>query len=76
MVLSVQINKSKIVKREDKVALKIERSIKRRLKKKKKNSERRPTDSGLDCPFDVDMNGKYGTCHCNHENYESCLDDI
>lgn len=31
---------------------------------------------GLDCPYDVDMNGMYGTCTCNHVNYSSCLGDI
>ncbi len=30
----------------------------------------------LDCPFDVDMNGTYGTCTCDHENYNSCAMDI
>ena len=30
----------------------------------------------LDCPFDVDMNGTYGTCTCGHENYDDCLADI
>jgi hypothetical protein len=30
----------------------------------------------LDCPYDVDINGEYGTCHCNHENIEDCAGDI
>jgi len=30
----------------------------------------------LDCPFDVDMNGTYGTCTCNHVNYNTCCADI
>ena len=30
----------------------------------------------LTCPYDEDINGKTGTCDCNHENYNSCLGDI
>lgn len=30
----------------------------------------------LDCPFAVDMYGEHGTCDCNGENYENCLNDI
>lgn len=30
----------------------------------------------LDCPYDVDINGEYRTCHCNHENIEDCAGDI
>ena len=30
----------------------------------------------LDCPFDVEINGTYGTCTCDHSNYNDCLGDI
>ena len=66
--------------RENKTKKKILRAQLRRSKNKKRNSERLERacnrGNGLDCPFDVDMNGLYGTCHCNHKNYLSCLGDI
>jgi hypothetical protein len=44
-----------------------EKAIKRLLKKIEDRES-----SLLDCPFDVDMNGEYGTCDCNGVNKESC----
>ena len=33
-------------------------------------------DTGRDCPYDVDVNGTYGTCNCDGENYDECCQDI
>lgn len=41
---------------------------------RRKKSERE--SDLLDCPFDVEMNGRYGTCTCGGENRESCAGDI
>lgn len=69
--------------REEKIIKKKARSIRRGLKNRERNKyrwqrngRRYRGNGGLDCPFDVDMNGMYGTCNCNHENYNSCLGDI
>jgi hypothetical protein len=46
-----------------------------RKKKKKAINAKRKQDAEnelLNCPFDVDMNGKYGTCTCGGANRESC----
>lgn len=64
--------------REEKIEKRKKRSIVRAGKNRERNSNRwgRSGRGGLDCPFDVDMNGLYGTCTCNHENYRDCLGDI
>lgn len=64
--------------RKDKIQKRINRGIARYIKNKERNEGRwkRSGRGGRDCPFDVDMNGLYGTCHCNGENYNSCLGDI
>jgi len=66
--------------REDKIKKRKIRSVRRAQRNLDRNKYRweRHGRGGLelDCPFDVDMNGMYGTCTCNHENYNSCLGDI
>ena len=64
--------------KEDKAKQKIENTQLRKQKKKEINERRkqRAQDSLLDCPFDVDMNGLYGTCDCGGVNRESCAGDI
>lgn len=61
--------------KENKAKIKIENSIKRRQKKKIINSKHISRNK-MDCPYDVDMNGLYGTCHCGGLNYDSCCGDI
>lgn len=31
---------------------------------------------GIDCPYQVEIHGTYGTCDCNGENYDECCADI
>ncbi len=66
------------MKKEDKAKLKIENSIKRKLKKKAINEKKKQAyrDSLIDCPFDVEMNGIYGSCNCGGYNRQSCIGDI
>lgn len=61
--------------REEKIKKRKQRSIDRAIKNGNRNRGRRST-SRLDCPYDVDIHGKYGTCHCGGENYSECLGDI
>jgi hypothetical protein len=63
--------------KEEKVKFKIERRIERRQKKKDITIKHKTNNAWKkDCPFDVDMNGLYGTCTCGGINYESCCGDI
>lgn len=69
--------------REDKKKKRILRAQRRGAKNKERNEERfrkmrQKADGGwgLDCPYAVEMYGSYGTCDCNHENYNSCWGDI
>lgn len=67
--------------RAEKIAKRKRRSVVRAIKNGKRNKGRLPWRHdgrrfGLDCPFDVDMNGMYGTCHCGGVNYNDCLGDI
>ena len=58
---------------EDKKQKKIQRAKNRGEKNVKRNHkrwERNGSGGGMDCPYDVDMNGQYGTCTCGGENYE------
>jgi hypothetical protein len=66
------------MKKEEKAKLKIENSIKRKLKKKAINEAKKQAyrDSLVDCPFDVEMNGRYGTCDCDGYKRQSCIGDI
>ena len=61
--------------RELKVKIKKERAARRRILNKERSKKRR-RNSGLDCPFDVEMNGIYGSCSCGGIDYESCCGDI
>mgnify|MGYP000268078345 CR=1 FL=1 len=63
---------------EDKKQKKIQRAKNRGEKNVKRNHKRweRNGRGGMDCPYDVDMNGQYGTCTCGGENYDDCLGDI
>lgn len=63
--------------REEKIKKRILRSRQRAIKNGNRNRDRkRKYGSGMDCPYDVDMNGSYGTCNCGGANYDSCLGDI
>lgn len=65
--------------REEKIIKRKKRVENRRIKNKKRNEnrwQRSGRGTGRDCPFDVEMNNMYGTCHCNGENYTDCLGDI
>lgn len=63
--------------REEKIKKRILRSRQRAIKNGNRNRNRkRKYGSGMDCPYDVDINGSYGTCNCGGENYDSCLEDI
>ena len=63
----------KIQKRKKRARLRYQKNIERNIPKLKRKKQ---FGTGMDCPFDVDMNGAYGTCHCGGENYSSCLGDI
>lgn len=62
--------------REDKKKKKILRAQRRRCKNRERSADKPRRYGGLDCPYDVDMNNSYGTCDCNHENYNTCMGDI
>ena len=64
------------MKREQKVEKRLLRSRQRAKKNGDRNRMRMRTSTGMDCPYDVDMNGSYGTCHCGGRNYNDCLGDI
>ena len=63
--------------REDKIFFRKQRSLERAVKNKERNKNRwQRNGRGRDCPFDVEMNDKYGTCTCGGANYNDCLGDI
>lgn len=51
----------------------IRKQKKKEINKKKKQKYQ---DNLKDCPFDVDMNGLYGTCTCGGVNREKCAMSI
>lgn len=59
----------------EKTKRKLEKTQIRKQKKKKINDNRKQ-ERLRNCPFDVDMNGLYGTCNCGGENRESCAGDV
>lgn len=63
----------KIKKKKKRAKLRYQKNIQRNIPKleRKKNF-----GTGMDCPFDVDMNQIFGSCHCGGENYSQCLGDI
>lgn len=69
-----------IMTKEEKIIKKKKRAEQRYLKNIIRNipklNRKKEFGTGMDCPFDVDINGKYGTCHCGGENYNDCLGDI
>lgn len=63
----------KVKKRKKRSELRYQKNIERNIPKLKRKKQ---FGTGMDCPFDVEMNSSYGTCHCGGENYNSCLGDI
>ena len=61
--------------REEKILKKKFRS-KLRAKKNGERNHHRKFGSGLDCPYDVDINGLYGTCDCGGAKYDDCIGDV
>ena len=61
--------------KEEKIEKKKLRASNRIIKNKLRNQHRKRASS-MDCPFDVDINGLYGTCNCGGEKYLDCLGDI
>lgn len=61
--------------REEKVNKKINRAKLRASKNNIRNKGRK-FGTGNDCPYDVDINGLYGTCNCGGVKYADCLGDI
>ncbi len=61
----------------EKAKKKAENTQIRKQKKKAINAKRKQDyqDSLQDCPFDVEMNGLYGTCTCGGVNRERCVMD-
>lgn len=63
--------------REQKNINRQEKRKQRAIKNRMRNDCRWRRNGGKnDCPYDVDMNGIYGSCRCGGEKYESCLGDI
>jgi hypothetical protein len=63
--------------KEDKKANKIANTLERKRKKREKNRRKKEERklNLINCPFDVEMNGLYGTCTCGGDNRQSCLGD-
>lgn len=68
------------MKKEDKIKRKKERAELRYLKNIRRNipklNRKKEFGTGMDCPYDVDIYGRYGTCNCGGKNYNDCLGDI
>jgi hypothetical protein len=63
----------KILEKQERAKLRYQKNLNRNVPKLLRKKE---FGKGLDCPYDVDMNGIYGSCNCEGRNYESCLGDI
>lgn len=63
----------KIQKRIQRAKVRYQKNIERNIPKLERKWK---YGTGMDCPYDVDMNGSYGTCNCGGVNYNSCLGDI
>lgn len=61
--------------REEKNKKKLHNNSIRRQKNKERNQDRWKRSGKNNCPYDVEMNGDYGTCTCGGENYDDCLGD-
>jgi ribosome modulation factor len=61
--------------REQKIEKRKQRSINRAIKNGQRNHGRK-SRSRNDCPYDVEINGRYGTCHCGGVNISECAADI
>lgn len=62
----------KIEKRKKRNSLRVLKNVQRNEGRWKRSGRR----GYKDCPYDVDINGMYGTCHCGGVNYSECLGDI
>jgi hypothetical protein len=67
------IREEKIKKRKARAVARLRKNKVRRHDQRQSKMGNRP---GIDCPFDVDMNGLYGTCTCDWEKYNDCVGDI
>ncbi len=63
----------KVTKRKLRAKIRYNKNIQRNLPKLER---KRSYGTGMDCPFDVDMNGSYGTCNCGGVKYNDCLGDV
>jgi len=66
--------------RQDKILKKKERAHKRYQRNLNRNIpkliHKKEFGKGMDCPFDVEIYDRYGTCTCGHSHYNDCLGDI
>jgi hypothetical protein len=68
------MNKEEKVKRKvERAKIRYQKNLDRNISKLKK---KKAFGKGNDCPFDVEMNGTHGTCHCGGADYNDCLGDI
>ena len=63
----------KLKRKKERAQLRYQKNITRNLPKL---NRKRRYGTGMDCPFDVEMNDLYGTCTCGGKNYNDCLGDI
>ena len=61
--------------RQEKIIKKKKRSVERAIKNGNRNKDRIRASSS-DCPFDVEINNSYGTCHCGGTKFTDCVEDI
>jgi len=66
--------------KQEKIEKKVERAKRRYIKNINRNVSKlihkKQYGTGMDCPFDVEMYDRYGTCNCGGSNYSDCLGDI
>lgn len=63
----------KLKRKKERAQLRYQKNITRNLPKL---NRKRKYGTGMDCPYDVDIYGNYGTCNCGGKNYNNCLGDI
>ena len=63
----------KIKKKQAKAKIRYQKNINRNIQKLR---HKKKFGHGLDCPFDVEMYDKFGTCTCGHSHYNDCCGDI
>jgi hypothetical protein len=63
----------KIEKKQKRAKLRYQKNLDRNVPKLQRKKE---WGTGMDCPFDAEINSIFGSCNCGGINYESCLGDI